>query len=51
MVVPAISEICTFGETLEEASAMAEDAIRCYLESAIELDETIPDDEFLANFS
>jgi hypothetical protein len=27
VVVPAISEICTFGETIEEARAMAEDAI------------------------
>ena len=34
VVVPAIPEICTFGETLEEAKAMAEDAIRCYLGSA-----------------
>jgi len=32
-LVPAITEICTFGETLEEARAMARDAIRCYLES------------------
>jgi len=31
--VPAIPEICTFGETLEEARKMAEDAVRCYLES------------------
>ena len=31
--VAAIPEICTFGETLEEAREMAEDAIRCYLES------------------
>jgi len=31
--VRAIPEICTFGETLEEAREMAEDAIRCYLES------------------
>ena len=35
IIVPAIPEICTFGETMEEARAMAEDAIRCYLESAI----------------
>ncbi len=37
VVVPAIPEICTCGETLEEAKVMAEDAIRCYLESALEL--------------
>ncbi len=42
--MPAIAEICTFGETLEEAREMAKDAIRCYLESAIKLGEPIPKD-------
>ncbi|MEW6237588.1 MAG: type II toxin-antitoxin system HicB family antitoxin [Candidatus Omnitrophota bacterium] len=42
VVVPSIPEICTFGETLPEARAMAEDAIRCLLESAIERGEEIP---------
>jgi antitoxin HicB len=45
VVVPAIPEICTFGETMEEARAMAEDAIRCYLESAIAGREPIPEDK------
>ena len=36
VLVPAISEICTYGETLEEARQMADDAIRCFLESAME---------------
>jgi antitoxin HicB len=44
VIVPAIPEICTFGETLKEARVMAEDAIRCYLESAIKHGEPIPDD-------
>jgi predicted RNase H-like HicB family nuclease len=35
VIVPAIPEICTFGETRAEARKMAEDAIRCYLESAL----------------
>ena len=35
--VPAIPEICTFGETWEEARGIAEDAIRCYLESENEI--------------
>jgi len=48
VVVPAIPEICTLGETLEEARTMAEDAIRCYLESATALGETIPKDMTLA---
>lgn len=44
VLVPAIPEICTFGETLEEAREMARDAIRCYLESALETGEPIPGD-------
>lgn len=44
VVVPAIPEICTCGATIEEARAMAEDAIRCYLESALEDNEPIPQD-------
>jgi predicted RNase H-like HicB family nuclease len=42
--VPAIPEICTFGETLEEAKVMAADAIKCYIESAIKANEPIPED-------
>jgi antitoxin HicB len=44
VVVPAIPEICTFGETLTEAKEMAEEAIRCYLESALKEREPIPED-------
>jgi predicted RNase H-like HicB family nuclease len=44
VLIPAIPEICTFGETLEEAREMARDAIRCYLESALETGEQIPND-------
>jgi predicted RNase H-like HicB family nuclease len=43
-VVPAIPEICTYGETIEEAREMARDAIRCYLESALKTGEPIPGD-------
>ena len=42
--VPAIPEICTFGKTLEDAREMAQDAIRCFLESALETGESIPPD-------
>ena len=45
VIVPAIPEICTFGSTIEEAREMAEDAIRCYLESVIGDNETIPQDK------
>ncbi|HDG98730.1 MAG TPA: type II toxin-antitoxin system HicB family antitoxin [Desulfobacterales bacterium] len=41
VIVPAIPEICTFGETIEEAKRMAKDAIKCYLESAIKRGEPI----------
>jgi predicted RNase H-like HicB family nuclease len=44
VLVPAIPEICTFGETRQEARDMAEDAIRCFLESALRTGEQIPDD-------
>jgi antitoxin HicB len=44
VLIPAIPEICTFGETLDEAREMARDAIRCYLESALETGEQIPSD-------
>ncbi len=44
VVVPAIPEICTFGETPREARRMAEDALRCFLESALKSGEPIPKD-------
>lgn len=44
VIVPAIPEICTYGETLEEAKTMAEDAIKCFLESALQAKEPIPED-------
>ena len=44
VVVPAIPEICTYGETLAEARDMARDAIQCYLESALKTGEAIPAD-------
>ena len=42
VVVPAIPEIYTFGETLSEARRMAKDALRCFLESALRTGEPIP---------
>ena len=50
VIVPAFPEICTFGDTLEEARAMAADAIRCVLESMRENDETIPPDSMPAHY-
>ena len=44
VIVPAIPEICTFGETRVEAREMARDAIRCFIESALQVGDKIPDD-------
>jgi antitoxin HicB len=44
VIVPAMPEICTFGKTIEEARAMAEDAIKCVLESMLKDNEPIPSD-------
>ena len=37
VTVPALPEICTFGETLDEAREMAADAIKWVLESMQEI--------------
>ena len=42
VIVPAMPEICTFGATMDEAREMAQDAIRCVLESARKTGEQIP---------
>ncbi len=44
VIVSALPEICTFGDTIQDAREMAEDAIKCFIESALELDEPIPVD-------
>lgn len=44
VVVPAMPEICTYGDTLEEARAMALDAIRCVVEGNLKRGENIPKD-------
>jgi antitoxin HicB len=40
--VPALPEICTEGETEEDALAMAKDAIELVIESRLERGEAIP---------
>jgi len=45
VVFPAIPEICTFGETIKEAKSMAEDALKCYLESVLKENGAIPEDK------
>ncbi len=42
--VPAMPEICTYGDALDEARAMALDAIRCVIEGSLKRGEVVPDD-------
>ena len=42
--VPSLPGCVTYGATIEEANAMAEDAIKAYLESMKKHGETVPDD-------
>ena len=44
VTVPALPGCVTQGETLEEAIAMAEDAIRGYIESLLKDGEPIPEE-------
>ncbi|MEK7552860.1 MAG: type II toxin-antitoxin system HicB family antitoxin [Patescibacteria group bacterium] len=46
--VPALPGCFSQGDTYEEAVAMAEDAIRGYLQLAIERGETVPTEKKLA---
>ena len=43
--IPALNDLVTEGDTLEEAIAMAEDAIRGYIECLIEDDCPIPEEK------
>ncbi|HJU10683.1 MAG TPA: type II toxin-antitoxin system HicB family antitoxin [Candidatus Binataceae bacterium] len=45
MVFPAIPEIVTWGRTLDEARAMASDALRCHLEGLKADGEALPVEE------
>jgi antitoxin HicB len=45
VTVPALPGCVTQGETLEEAIAMAKDAIRLYIETLIDEGESIPEEQ------
>ena len=45
VIVPSLPGCVTYGETIEEAIAMAREAIELYLESLKEHGEDIPTDE------
>ena len=44
VIVPAIPEIITYGQTLEEAREMAQDAILCHIRGLLKDGEPIPQD-------
>lgn len=44
VIVPAFPEICTCGDTLDEARSMAQDAIKCVIESMQKDHQPIPPD-------
>ncbi len=44
VTVPSLPGIVTQGETLEEAIAMAKDAIRCHIEGLLADGETVPEE-------
>ena len=44
VIVPALPGCITWGKTIDEARAMAQDAIRCFVESLIKDGEPIPKD-------
>jgi len=45
VIVPALPGILTYGETLDEARAMAIDAIRCHCEGLLKDGEPLPEDK------
>ena len=45
VIVPALTGCVTFGETVEEAIAMAKEAIEGYIETLIDLGKEIPTDK------
>lgn len=49
--VPALPGCITYGENLDEAIAMAKEAIELYIEELKERGETIPDDSHILEYS
>ncbi len=45
VIVPALSGCVTFGDTVEEAIAMAKEAIEGYIETLIDLGKEVPTDK------
>ena len=47
IIVPALPGIVTYGETLDEARAMALDAIKCHCEGLLKNEEPLPDEKIV----
>ena len=45
VIVPALTGCVTFGETVEEAIAMAKEAIEGYIDTLIDLGKEVPTDK------
>jgi antitoxin HicB len=51
VIVPALTGCVTFGETVEEAIAMAKEAIEGYIETLIELGKEVPTDNDVLEYT
>ena len=51
VIVPSLPGCVTYGETIDEAIVMAEEAIQLYIESLIAHNEPIPDESRTLEYS
>jgi len=51
VIVPSLPGCVTYGETIDEAIAMAEEAIQLYIESLIAHNEPVPDESRTLEYS
>lgn len=51
VIVPALRGCVTFGETVEEAIAMAKEAIEGYIETLIDLGKEVPTDNDVLEYT
>jgi predicted RNase H-like HicB family nuclease len=51
VIVPALPGCITFGETVEEAIAMAKEAIEGYIETLIDLRKDVPTDNDVLEYT
>jgi antitoxin HicB len=51
VIVPALTGCVTFGDTVEEAIAMAKEAIEGYIETLIDLGKEVPTDNDVLEYT